>query len=478
MASPSNMPPWPGVTEPLSFPGPHSTAPQQENILDLDLILSRLRDQIAAGTQDPDALLGAIAIAAQALTDATGAALGMRRDGTVSCVGRSGETAPALGARLSENAGISGACLRSGRIQRCDDTETDLRVDAEVCRHLGLGSIAAVPIRSRLETVGILEVFSTSARAFTDDHLAHLSSLAELADAASARINGHAAAPESASPGVEANPTPDLPVLSSPPIRKNVLRKPVWRYFATAGGVALLGFFSFASWRMWTELKSRNESKPPVAQSPAPVAAGAENQFANAPLVIPKPTPEQIAPPDASKKGAHQGGVVQAASVEAELDDGLIRSISTDSSTPAKVASPLGNSNTKPTEKDASANTPPQVAMVTSPDQSLHGILVGNTALPRLSPPVSQGVVPLVLEHKVIPTYPSDARTMRLAGTVVLRAIVSEEGRISQVEPVSGEPILARAAMEAVRQWRYRPALLNGKPTPIETNITLNFKLP
>src|SRR3954462_7203422 len=128
MASPSNISPWPGVTEPLSFPAPAPVVSQPENITDSELILIRLREQIAAKTQDTDVLLGAIAIAAQAMTDATGAALGIRRDGTVTCVGRSGETAPALGAKLSENSGLSGECLRSGRSQRCDNIETDSRV--------------------------------------------------------------------------------------------------------------------------------------------------------------------------------------------------------------------------------------------------------------------------------------------------------------------------------------------------------------
>src|SRR5262249_54169041 len=105
MASPSNMSPWPGVKEPLPFPAPTAVEFKPEpvelkapNITDAELILTRLREQIAVGTQDPDVLLGTIAVAAQAMTDASGAALGVRRDGTVACVGRSGETAPALGA--------------------------------------------------------------------------------------------------------------------------------------------------------------------------------------------------------------------------------------------------------------------------------------------------------------------------------------------------------------------------------------------
>jgi periplasmic protein TonB len=60
----------------------------------------------------------------------------------------------------------------------------------------------------------------------------------------------------------------------------------------------------------------------------------------------------------------------------------------------------------------------------------------------------------------------------------VIHVTVTDRGRIADVKLLSGDPILGRAAVDAVRQWRYRPALLNGKPTQSETDITLNFKLP
>jgi len=77
-----------------------------------------------------------------------------------------------------------------------------------------------------------------------------------------------------------------------------------------------------------------------------------------------------------------------------------------------------------------------------------------------------------------MPAYPHQALVIRRDGAVVMRATVTDNAHVSEVKLLSGDPILGRAAMEAVRQWRYRPALLNGKPTPTETDITLNFKLP
>jgi TonB family protein len=473
MASPSNLPSWLGLTEPVSFVGPTAVPEQHENIVDADLILSRLREQIARGRQDVDALLGAIAIAAQVMTDATGAALGMRRDGSVVCVGRSGETAPALGARLSESSGISGECLRNGRNQRCDDSETDASVDAEVCRSLGLRSIAAVPIRSRLETVGVLEVFSTSANAFTDEHMARISSLAELADAASAPASHDGES--TVIPHVELIPRPDLPILTSPWSHYEKRRKPIWRYFAAAGTVILIGLFSFACWRMWHELRSRNEPElSQVARSHAPIQSATELPLPDQTSLPAKPLPEEIRP--ASAKAAPKNQVVQAAALEPEPDYGLIRSIPVDGADPANTQASTSDN---PIEKSAPTNTaPPQVTMVSTPDSSLNEILAGETPLPALGSTSPEGVTQPVLAHKVMPEYPRGARMLRMEGSVLIHATVTDQGRVSNMKVVSGNPVLAKAAMDAVRRWRYHPAQMNGKPTPIETDITLNFKLP
>ncbi len=80
--------------------------------------------------------------------------------------------------------------------------------------------------------------------------------------------------------------------------------------------------------------------------------------------------------------------------------------------------------------------------------------------------------------HKVRPVYPSEARRMHLEGTVILEAIVTEEGLIENLKLVSGHPILAQAAMDAVSKWRYSPYLLNGKPTQKQTRITVSFLAP
>lgn len=81
------------------------------------------------------------------------------------------------------------------------------------------------------------------------------------------------------------------------------------------------------------------------------------------------------------------------------------------------------------------------------------------------------------LIHRVQPEYPALARQARIQGTVVLRAIISRDGRIENLQVVSGHPMLVQAAIEAVRQWRYRPYVLNDQPVEVESQVTVNFSL-
>lgn len=81
------------------------------------------------------------------------------------------------------------------------------------------------------------------------------------------------------------------------------------------------------------------------------------------------------------------------------------------------------------------------------------------------------------LFHKVEPPYPALAKQAGIQGAVVIRAFISRSGGIERAELVSGHPLLSRAALDAVRQWRYRPYYLNGEPVEVETQITVNFVL-
>jgi len=82
-----------------------------------------------------------------------------------------------------------------------------------------------------------------------------------------------------------------------------------------------------------------------------------------------------------------------------------------------------------------------------------------------------------LLVNKVQPVYPPLARQTRASGTVRLHAIIAKDGSVQQLEVLSGHPLLVQAALDAVRQWRYRPTLLNGEPVEVDTTIDVIFSL-
>jgi protein TonB len=110
---------------------------------------------------------------------------------------------------------------------------------------------------------------------------------------------------------------------------------------------------------------------------------------------------------------------------------------------------------------------------------------IGDTSALAPLPPSPTRARPLPVSHlaegnlvyRVQPSYPVLAREARIQGMVRLRAIVSKNGTIENLSVLSGHAMLVGPAIEAVRQWRYRPYLLNGEPVEVETEITVNFLL-
>ena len=97
--------------------------------------------------------------------------------------------------------------------------------------------------------------------------------------------------------------------------------------------------------------------------------------------------------------------------------------------------------------------------------------------VPAATHHVSSGVMQGMLIYKVVPTYPAVAQAIRASGTVVLQATISRTGAIENLRVAEGPAVLRQAAVDAVKQWRYRPYLLNGQPVEVETTVDVNFTL-
>ncbi len=188
-------------------------------------------------------------------------------------------------------------------------------------------------------------------------------------------------------------------------------------------------------------------------------------------LVAPPPPPPPPPPPAVAP--------VHVTKPQTELDNGQLR---TPTAIPKKIEM------IKEDEPPPSTGVAGVVGGVPGgvPGGAMGGVLgsvIGNvpTAVPKAATPqrvrVSQGVSQGLLIHKVQPQYPPLARQARVQGTVVLQALIGKDGTIQNLHVVSGHPMLTSSALEAVKQWRYKPYYLNGEPVEVETTINVNFTL-
>jgi len=495
---------------PADSPTASSQAIQQSSAA---FLLKTLHDALSSGTHTPDAIFRAAADSARILTGAHGIAIALRTNGLVICRARSGDIAPELGVALSADSGLSGECLRTSIPLLCDDTQSDDRVEPEVCRLLGIRSIAAVPVRYNVITVGILEAFSGNASAFTHEQIDWLKDLARIVEDAyeqefKAKYGQTKAAPAPAANAILA-PTRSLPTRTSTFSVVHDLKSTsrIWhaaRKFrpnvGVLAGILALALLSAVIWASWRE--SADESA--ASQQPAkPYAAPIPTPSSDAPE--PKPSPTFLndrslndralagrALTDGSSKtraeGSPAGNVVRSAASTEKLpapSPGIQPGTGSSRSTfmPRRPANSSAGSSSRGSEVvPSTVEAPPTVVLATADrpekNDSLTSVISTAPGVPTLDVRVSQGVTQANLIHKVTPQYPPEALAKRLEGSVNLTASIAEDGTVNGVQIVRGQPVLAASAVAAVRQWRYTPTFLNGSPTPVQREITIVFKLP
>jgi protein TonB len=185
-------------------------------------------------------------------------------------------------------------------------------------------------------------------------------------------------------------------------------------------------------------------------------------------LAAPPPPPPPPPPPAA---------VVHVKKIETDLINNQLR-------TPTKIPKKVEMIK----EEEA---PPPQMGVVGGvpggvPGGSMGGVMgsiIGGTpvAVPKVAVQrvrVSQGVTQGLVIHRVQPTYPQMAKIARVQGSVVLAAIIGKDGTIQNLHVVStASPLLNQSALDAVKQWRYRPYILNGEPVEVDTTVTVTFTL-
>jgi putative methionine-R-sulfoxide reductase with GAF domain len=163
--------------EPLALSlEPEASAPEKKG---LQLASTTVQYEFNPLGSDLNVALRLISERARSLTRGTGAAIALAHNGSMVCRASVGTNVPALGTRLDADSGFSGECIRSAKALRCDDAETDPRVNAESCQRLGLRSILAAPVKYERRVIGILEVFATQPFAFDEGDVAVVERLAQ-----------------------------------------------------------------------------------------------------------------------------------------------------------------------------------------------------------------------------------------------------------------------------------------------------------
>ncbi len=411
-----------------------------------------------------DLILNEVVEQARLATGATGSAIALARAGEMVCRATTGGNAPDLGVRLDTTSGLSGACLQTGKIQQCNDTELDPRVDAEACRRLGVRAILVLPLGEGEgrgeERFGILEVFSSRPNAFGERDVSTLQVLArrvvvekKKAEKVSAhipsvddRINDRPLAP-----GNDLKmPLPQKPQETQRPILEPAIvapdqeqphqgnrRSEVWTSFLgvlVIAAAVLLGLL--LGWRgaIKRGLEGRTQER----------GGASSGMKANSP-------PEQ---------GASQGSLPTSA---ADLAPAASSGAAAQPKTPAA----------------AGAEPPSGGLVVTENGKVIYRLPASGPAAAagtNAKPDGSGDATRLI--HRVEPEYPAEAAAQQIQGLVTLDVQIGDEGAVHNIAVVEGNPVLAAAAVQAVRQWKYQPYVVNGRPVEMQTRITIRFTLP
>ncbi len=431
-------------------------------------------------------VLNEIAEQACLATPASGAAIVLKRDSEWVCRASAGGNSPRLGGRLDAGAGLSGACIKTRQVQRCDDAQSDPRADVEACRSLGVRAVIILPLLQNEEVVGVFEVFSSYPAAFggrdertlevlsqrilmllkqTDEPLATFAEPAEVADpiVENAMVEGVSANGE-AEDRLDRSPDIDLAQGGDEVGSGRGINLATWILGAAVLAIALL-----LTVRLGQRLaggKAATRAQPPAASHTPLGKAGRDTTRADGTGSKPA-APAPSNPPAPASASAASAAAVPHASYSSpppgsllvyEKGKEIFRMPPAEQGERADLDVPkrIGSTNAGGTvDRPASAG-------------------VERAGIYELSPEAAEGS----LLHRVEPDYPEEARRQQIQGAVVFEVRIGRDGTIQETKLLSGQRLLADAALAAVKQWQFKPQLVKGQAVEMQTRVTLNFRLP
>jgi TonB family protein len=388
-------------------------------------------------------------------TGATGAAVALVRNGEIVCRASSGSTSPPLGSRIDSASGLSWECIRTRRTQRSDDVLADSRVDIQASQRLGVRSVMVMPLLRGDELVGLFELFSSLPQAFGERDERTLEALAVRVLSSLERA-AQPLPPTNERPLVQqAEPVSEAQEISSEFEKSPAAENPTPENQTEAGIDVITWVLRFAVLICAVFLGlllGRHLGTPQAMVRPhrvAPPSATVNRPAAISPVVV------------TSTAGRPEGDAAAQPSTPARGNE---------------KAAPAGSLQVFENGKEI-FHMPParsETAQHQPEPSSGSGVQRASSAEPDLSPAAPEGS----LLHRVEPQYPEDARQQKIQGAVVLDVHIGGDGAVQDVQVISGPSELAQASIDAVKQWRFKPLRVNGRPAPMQTRVTLNFKSP
>jgi TonB family protein len=395
-----------------------------------------------------DLVLNELVVRAAEATHASAAALALLRGDEMVCRAATGQLAPDLGVPLNTRDGLSGACLQTRQPQLSVDTEFDPRIDPIVSRRLGIRSILIVPVfdTSHTQFTGMLEVFSSSPAAFSHNDQKLLEAFADEC----ARVRQTAIEMGQREPAAGLVPTELIPRADLEPsisVAHTSPRRPRYEAWALVlGALTILATiavsFLIGSRVGWFPGAPAAQVAKPTPASSIPAQPAAAKSAA--PRAIPPKSATNVPPAD--ELVVYEKGKV------------VFRM------KPAQTNSADGHQ-TKSDDVKRDSNSIVEASSTTK---------IATSPIVWLSP--TQAETRLLSRPE--PQYPPEALAAHQSGTVVLEVQVAEDGTVSNVRTLSGDPLLATAATEAVHNWRYEPYRRHDRPSQFQTDVTLSFTLP